>query len=137
MTTEEMNAFLDGPYVGAFSLTRADGSPAVAPVWYRWDGRAITFFTDPSVWWVQRVQQEPRVAFTVFEHGSPERAVYVRGVAETRHDSVDALMPWLAPVVARYRGEERAVETVRSYDNGDGKVLITIMPTSIRGVTNG
>lgn len=136
MTTEEIDEFLNEPLIGAIGLLRADGSPAIAPVWYRWDGETITVWGDTTTWWFKRIAADPRVAFSVFEHERPYRAVYIRGTATVRHGSIEELMPIVEPITARYVAEGTAAETVRSYDNGDGKMLVTITPTSVKGIVN-
>lgn len=136
MTREEIDAFLALPWIGALAVTRKDGSPSVMPVWYRWNGSVITIWTDPSVWWLKRIAIDPRVAFSVFEHVAPMRAIYIRGTATTRAGSVDELMDDLRAVTERYVPAGTADDIIRSYDNGQGKVLVTITPEHLLGRVN-
>ena len=137
MTPEEINAFLDLPLTGAIATLRADGSPAVVPVWYRWTGTEIKVWTDSSVPWVNRLKDEPRVALTVFEHGIPSRAVYIRGTATVIQAPMADLESDIRPVTARYVEPEKLDATLVEYDGGRDKAVVTITPDHMRGVVNG
>jgi len=137
MTPEEINAFLDLPLTGAIATLRDDGSPHVVPVWYRWDGAVITVWADATSPWVKRVRDQPRVAFTVFEHGIPSRAVYIRGTATVVQGPLKEFEAAIRPVTARYVAAEKLEETLREYDGGNDKAVVTITPEFLRGVVNG
>ena len=130
MDDHERDAFLAGPYVGALSLARADGSPLVLPIWYRWDGTA------PAFPWVARLPSEPRVAFAVFEHAVPFRAVSIRGMAAIRTGTFAELRDEAHAIVARYIDPAAVDRTVDSYDRGTPKAIVTIVPSSIRALVN-
>ena len=129
-------SFLAGPFVGVLSLVRADGSPRALPVWYRWDGERVLVWTDRRFPWVARLLEDPRVAFAVFEHEPPFRAVYIDGAASVREGSVAALREDIRGIVARYRTPDDVERTIDAYDHGDLKAIVTITPTSIRAKTN-
>jgi PPOX class probable F420-dependent enzyme len=85
MGPDEINAFLDQEnpaLVGVVGTTRADGSPHVVPVWYRWDGHAVLVWTDEARLWVRNLRRDPRIAFSVQETKPPFGAITVRGQAE-------------------------------------------------------
>jgi nitroimidazol reductase NimA-like FMN-containing flavoprotein (pyridoxamine 5'-phosphate oxidase superfamily) len=132
----ERDAFLAGPYVGALSLARADGSPLVLPIWYRWDGTAVRLWTAPAFPWVARLPSEPRVAFAVFEHAVPFRAVSIRGMAAIRTGTFAELRDEAHAIVARYIDPAAVDRTVDSYDRGTPKAIVTIVPSSIRALVN-
>jgi PPOX class probable F420-dependent enzyme len=136
MTPEEIDAFLNLRMVGALATIRADGSPGVLPIWYRWDGSAITLWSDPNFAWVRRIREEPRVAFTVFEHDLPRRAVYIRGTATVREGTMTELEEEIRAITARYVPADRLDDEVQSYDRGGTKVIVTITPTFLTGAYN-
>jgi nitroimidazol reductase NimA-like FMN-containing flavoprotein (pyridoxamine 5'-phosphate oxidase superfamily) len=136
MTQEEIDEFLNLRLVGALAILRDDGTPSVLPIWYRWDGTAIKLWSDPKFGWVRRLLDEPRVAFSVFEHDVPRRAVYIRGTATVREGSMAALDDDIRAITARYVDAERLDEEIRSYDSGRNKVIVTITPTWIKGAYN-
>lgn len=136
MTRDEVDAFLDLGLVGAIATLRADGSPWVVPIWYRWDGEAITVWSSPTMGWVKRLREEPRVAFSVYEHGVPSRAIYVRGTATVRDGTTEELFDELQAITTRYVDAERLDDFMQSYDRASPAVIITIIPTFIKGEVN-
>ncbi|CAA9560914.1 MAG: hypothetical protein AVDCRST_MAG49-2563 [uncultured Thermomicrobiales bacterium] len=136
MNEQERDRFLDQPLVGAIATVRADGAPAVVPVWYRWHAGTVLVWSEATFPWVRRLADEPRVALAVFEHTTPLRAVYVRGTATVRTGSLAELWDEIRPIVARYVPAEEVESTMASYDTGDAKAMVTITPTSIRAQAN-
>jgi PPOX class probable F420-dependent enzyme len=136
MTQEEIDEFLNLRFVGALATLRADGTPGVLPIWYRWDGTAVKLWSDPRFGWVKRLREEPRVAFSVFEHDVPRRAVYIRGTATVSEGSMAELDEEIRAITARYVDAERLDEEIRSYDSGRNKVIVTITPTWMKGAYN-
>ena len=136
MTPDQIDAFLDLRLVGALGTLRADGSPWVVPIWYRWDGSTIKVWSSPTMGWVKRLQDEPRVAFTAFEHEAPRRAVYLRGTATVAEGTMQELREDIRAVTARYVDADKVDDELRAYDGGNPKVVVTIAPTFIKGEFN-
>jgi PPOX class probable F420-dependent enzyme len=136
MSRDEIDAFLDRRLVGALGTLRADGSPWVVPIWYRWDRSTIKVWSSPTMGWVKRLQDEPRVAFTVFEHEAPRGAVYIRGTATVREGMMEVLREDIRAVTARYVDADKVDDELRAYDGGNPKVVVTITPTFIKGEFN-
>jgi PPOX class probable F420-dependent enzyme len=93
MGPDEINAFLDREnpaLVGVVGTTRADGSPHVVPVWYRWDGHDVRVWTHEERLWVRNLRRDPRIAFSVQEARPPYGAVTIRGRAELSTGGADA-----------------------------------------------
>jgi nitroimidazol reductase NimA-like FMN-containing flavoprotein (pyridoxamine 5'-phosphate oxidase superfamily) len=122
--------------IGALAVAGAGGAPLILPIWYWWDGEAVHLWSDPVFAWVRRVRTEPRVAFTVFEHEPPGRAVYLRGTATVREGSLTALRDEIRAIVARYHAPNDVERTIDSYDRGTPKAIVTIRPSSIRALVN-
>ena len=93
MSPDEITAFLDQEnpaLVGVAGTTRADGSPHVVPVWYRWDGSDVRVWTHEERLWVRNLRRDPRIAFSVQETSPPYGAVTMRGQAELTTGGADA-----------------------------------------------
>jgi PPOX class probable F420-dependent enzyme len=93
MDPEEISAFLDQEdpaLVGVAGTTRADGSPHIVPVWYRWDRQVVRVWTHDERLWVRNLRRDPRIAFSVQETTPPYGAVTMRGRAEISTGSADA-----------------------------------------------
>lgn len=131
-----IDEFLALPLVGALATLRGNGAPNVIPVWYHWNGSVITVWTDPNFGWVRALRGDPRVAFTVFEHRSPSRAVYIRGHATVVEGTMAELDAEIRAITARYVPADRLDEEIRSYDRGGTKAVITIVPSTLRAATN-
>ncbi len=136
MTFEEIDAFLRLPWVGAIAVGDCEGGPRVVPVWYHWDGRSITIWSDPTFPWVRQLAIEPRVAFTAFEHDPPGRAVYASGTVSVARGTIGALREDIRRIASRYVAPVLLDETIGSYDRGGEKVLITLTPERLRGAVN-
>lgn len=136
MTRDEIDAFLGRPLVGALATLRADGTPWIVPIWYRWDGDAITVWSSPAMGWVKRLREEPRVAFAVYEHEAPRGAVYLRGTAAIEDGTMQDLHEEIRAVTARYVAAGQLEEALRTYDGGRPKVVVTIAPAFIKGEYN-
>ena len=136
MDDHDIEQFLAEPFVGVLSLIRANGSPRALPVWYRWDGEHVVVWTDRRFPWVERLVVDPRVAFAVFEHEPPFRAVYIDWVRARARRLLAALRDGIRSIVARYRDPDDVERTIDAYDHGDLKAIVTITPTSVRGKAN-
>ncbi|MBA2755142.1 MAG: pyridoxamine 5'-phosphate oxidase family protein [Chloroflexota bacterium] len=44
---------------------RDDGRPHTVPVWFDWDGEAVTIFTKPGYQKVKNIRQDPRVVVSL------------------------------------------------------------------------
>jgi PPOX class probable F420-dependent enzyme len=56
MTGEERDAFLSAPRYAILTTLRGDGSPVSVPVWFDWDGRAVSMFTHIVTAKLRRIQ---------------------------------------------------------------------------------
>jgi len=56
---------LDGDQIVWLTSTRRDGRPHAVPVWFDWDGRAVTIFTEPDTQKVRKIRHDGRVLLTL------------------------------------------------------------------------
>jgi PPOX class probable F420-dependent enzyme len=92
MTPDEISSILDQaspPLLGVIATVRADGSPHAVPVWYSWDGHAVSIWTDHDRAWVRNLRRDPRVAFTAQQALPPYGAVIMRGRVEISASGAD------------------------------------------------
>jgi PPOX class probable F420-dependent enzyme len=75
------------------AVTRADGSPRVAPVWTDLDGDDIVFMTSPDTVKGKAILRDGRVALCWDDERPPFSFVTVRGTAMTSTDP-DELLAW-------------------------------------------
>lgn len=110
--------------------------PSARSVWHRWDGERIVVWTDPLFGWVRALADDGRVVFVVQEHVAPARVVTIRGTATVDVGSIPELRHEIEPIVHRYIVEAAIETTIAGYDRGSQKAIVSIRPTSIRGVAN-
>ena len=129
---EEISAFLDQrnpALVGVAGTVRADGSPHVVPVWYRWDGDAVRLWTHEERLWVRNLRRDPRIAFSVQETEPPYGAVTMRGRAEICTASADA-EDEIRRITRRYLSENEVEGYVTAWSHL--RTIVCIHPAAIR-----
>jgi PPOX class probable F420-dependent enzyme len=91
------------------AVTRADGSPHVAPVWVDLDGDEIVFMTSAETVKGRSILRDGRVSLCFDDERPPFSFVTVSGTATTSTDP-DELLAWGTRIAGRYMGEDRAEE---------------------------
>src|SRR4051812_16432272 len=89
MTDAEVQAFLMGnpPHTGKIGMTRKDGSPHVAPIWYVVDDAGdVLFNTGADTLKGRILRRDPRVALCVDDERPPFSFVILRGTVELIDD---------------------------------------------------
>jgi len=132
MGPEEISAFLDQrnpALVGVAGTSRADGSPHVVPVWYRWDGDAVRVWTHEERLWVRNLRRDPRIAFSVQETKPPYGAVTMRGRAEIRTGGADA-EDEIWRITRRYLSENEVEGYVTAWSHL--RTIVCIHPAAVR-----
>ncbi len=109
MQPNELEAFLGQTFptpLGVVGTSRRDGSPNVTPVWFRWDGEAVTIWTTDTRAWVRNVLRDPRVAFSVQTFEAPYPAVVIRGLASVTSGNGPAILDEIRAISRRYVSSE-------------------------------
>ncbi|MEM8905110.1 MAG: PPOX class F420-dependent oxidoreductase [Actinomycetota bacterium] len=77
---------LIAPNTAVFTTLLADGSPNSSPVWFWFDGEAVTISTLTERTKHRSVQRDPRVSLTVVDPDRPLRYLEIRGTVEITED---------------------------------------------------
>ncbi len=88
MSTEEARAYLESGHTGILSTIRADGSPALAPLWFVVLDDSVFIRTLARSHKVAHMRRDPRVSFMV-ESGvawAELRAIVIHGFARFEED---------------------------------------------------
>ena len=128
LTAAETRAFLrEGTRTAKVAITRRDGSPLVAPVWFAVDDDdSIVFNTHTDTAKARNLRRDGRVALCVDDQTPPFASVQVYGRAELSADA-DEVRRWATIIGGRYMGADRAEEFGRR-NGGPGELLVRIRP---------
>lgn len=127
MSEAEVRAFLssDPPHTGKLAVTRRDGSPHVAPVWFALDDDgAIVFNTGAETLKGRCLRRDPRAAMCVDDERPPFSFVVVRGTVELI-DDLSQIRRWAAIIGGRYMGADQA-EAYGERNSIPGELLVRL-----------
>ena len=129
MTTAEREAFLDEipARTAVLAVTRKDGRPIGAPIWYVRDGDELVFTTWAESLKGRALRRDPRVALTVQEPLPPFSYVIAEGEARWSED-LDDLLHWARVIAGRYMGPGLA-EQYGKRNAVPGELLVRVRPT--------
>ena len=119
------------PYIATLATVRLDGSPHVAPIWYRYEDGEFRILTERSSVKARNVARDPRVELCIDDRArAPFHTVIVHGRATIDAYPGDA---WRLALAEHYLGAEGGRAYVSSTPASDGEVLIRIKPLRLTG----
>jgi PPOX class probable F420-dependent enzyme len=121
--------FVEKPRIGRLATIRADGTPHIAPIWYRYEDGAFLVLTDAASVKHRNIQRDARVELCIDDHVAPYHTVIVRGRAESLPSRG---AEWRLALAVHYLGEENGLRYVENTPAGD-EVLIRIVPERVTG----
>ena len=89
------------------AVTRADGSPHVAPIWVDLDGDDVVFMTSADTIKGKAIRRDGRVALCWDDERPPFSFVTLTGTTTTSTDP-DDLLRWGTRIARRYMGDDHA-----------------------------
>lgn len=130
MTPEQIDEYLSRPMIADLATVNPDGSPHVAPVWFRWDGEVVKVFTQTTAVKVRNIRHDVRVAVSVATQEAPYGYVIVNGTAEISNDGIPDEVRAMA---IHYKGEVEGEIYIRQALQEMEFCLLTVTPTKIIG----
>lgn len=127
--SERQIRFVTRPRIARLASVRADGSPHVAPVWYRFEDGAFLILTDRGSQKHRNVERDPRVVLCIDDDRPPYHTVVVRGRAAVGEPPDES---WREAMAIHYLGEEAGRRYVRENPNPDN-VLLRIVAERVIG----
>jgi len=115
------------------AVTRADGSPHVAPVWVALDGDEIVFMTSADTIKGKSILRDGRVCLCFDDDRPPFDFVTVAGTTTTSTDPAE-LLEWGTRIGGRYMGADRAEEFGRR-NAVPPEMVVRVTPTRITAKT--
>jgi len=139
MSPEEVVAFMrHGTRTGKLAVTRKDGRPHIAPVWFDVDVATgeFVFVMGKESLKARCIRRDPRVAICVDTMEMPYDFARIDGVASISGFDEDpaAMLHWATETCRRYVGDERAEEFGHRNATGD-EVLVRVRPNNYVGAT--
>jgi PPOX class probable F420-dependent enzyme len=134
---EDLERFVAAPRIAVLSYVKRDGTPAQAPIWYRYhDGRfsMVTATTSPKAKALRRAR---RASITIQDEMPPYRAVIVEGDV-TLEDAplAGGTNGWLAMHYFGRLGGREYEKMTAAENQKTGLTLVTLDPTRVRGFDN-
>lgn len=135
--TADLERFVAAPRIAILSYVKRDGTPAQAPIWYRYqDGRfaMVTGRTSPKA---RALARTKRACLTIQDEMPPYRAVIVDGdVTITDAPLEGGITSWLATHYFGKLGGREYERMTLEENRKTGLSLITIEPVRVRGFDN-
>jgi PPOX class probable F420-dependent enzyme len=111
------------------AVSRADGSPHVAPVWVDLDGDQIVFMTSADSIKGKSILRDGRVALCFDDERPPFSFVTVSGTTTTSTDPTE-LLHWATRIAGRYMGDELAEQFGRR-NAVPPEMVVRVTPTNV------
>jgi len=115
------------------AVTRADGSPQVAPVWVDVDGEGagtqIVFMTSAETVKGRSIRRDGRFSLCVDDEHPPFSFVTINGTTTTSTDP-DELLEWATRIAGRYMGAELADQYGRR-NAVPPEMVVRVTPTKV------
>lgn len=106
------------------STTRADGRPHAVPVWFTWDGHALTFASDRSARKARNLEHQPWV---VVHAGDGDDTIILEGRTEVVGDAAELAQVNAARAAKYVDPRTGARDTILV----EGTVVYRLVPTHI------
>lgn len=129
MLDERQIRFVQKPRIGRLGTTRPDGSPHIAPVWYRYYDGDFLVLTDRGSQKHRNVMADDRVVLCIDDERPPYHTVLVRGRARVEPEPGPE---WRLALAIHYLGEAGGHRYIEQSGNSDG-VLLRIVQESASG----
>jgi PPOX class probable F420-dependent enzyme len=127
---ERQQRFVAKPRIATLATVRADGSPHITPVWFRYEDGEFVVSVDHGSVKHRNVERDPRVELCIDDRERPPfHTVIVRGRASV---AGPPSKEWRLALAVHYLGEENGRRYVETSENPDG-VLLRIKPEKIAG----
>ncbi|MEX2224941.1 MAG: PPOX class F420-dependent oxidoreductase [Dehalococcoidia bacterium] len=127
---ERQLRFVAKARIATLATVRAEGSPHITPVWYRYEDGDFVVSVDRGSVKHRNVARDPRVELCIDDRERPPfHTVIVRGRASVEGTPSAA---WRRALAVHYLGEERGRRYIEMSDAPDS-VLLRIKPEKIVG----
>ena len=133
----KLEPFVSAPRIAVLSYVKRDGTPAQAPIWYRYDDGRFFMVTAKGSPKAKALARAGRASLAIQDDMPPYRAVIVDGEVTLSDVAVEGgVNHWLATrYFGRIGGSEYEKMTAEANHKG-GLSLIRFEPLGVRGFDN-
>ena len=132
--TVELERFVAVPRIATLAYTKRDNTPAMAPIWYRYEDGRFVMLTSRRSAKAKALARVGQVCLSIKDDTPPYRAVVIDGTVTVTDEPPDTeLNPWLAThYFGRIGAAEFLKQSAEEYGTA-GLTRIAIDPTRVRG----
>ncbi len=127
--TDRQLKFVSQPRIGRLGTTNRDGTPHIAPVWYKFEDGVFRVLTERGSQKHKNIERDPRAAFCIDDERPPYHTVLVsaRVVVEEApgHD-------WRVALAISYLGEENGKRYIAENMHAND-IMLRIVPEKVSG----
>jgi PPOX class probable F420-dependent enzyme len=116
----------DPALLAVIATVSSGGNPHAVPVWFRWDGEAVTVWTGWDRQWVRNLARGPRVAVSVALDRDPFPGVLLRGTAAVQDAPTDRIHAEITAITRRYVAADGVEDYIAAWP--DLGVIVRIVP---------
>ncbi len=128
MLSEQQIRFVEKPRIGRLGTTMRNGSPHVAPIWYRFDEGAFLILTERGSQKHKNVEHDDRVTLCIDDERPPYHTVIVRGRAAVEEAPG---REWREVMAIHYLGEDAGRRYVAESDNPNNIMLRIVLDSVV------
>lgn len=134
---QDLERFVAAPRIAVLAYAKRDGSPAQAPIWYRYSNGRFLMLTSRLAPKAKALARDGRACLTIQDDMPPYRAVIVDGnvtVSDATQD--DDINRWLATHYFGRLGGREYEKMTEEENRRSGLALLTLEPQRVRGFDN-
>ena len=119
---------IKGKYLADLVTLMPDGSPHIAPVWYKYDGEKYLILSEFKTVKVNNIKKDNRVAILISKTDPPYSYVMLKGHAKISDCNYDDLLMELS---IKYLGERDGEKYGNEIKKNSEFILITFTPNKV------
>lgn len=127
--SERQLRFLERARIGRLGTVLRDGSPHIAPIWYRFDGAMFLVLTERGSQKHKNIERDGRVTLCIDDEMPPYHTVLVRGRA-TVEDAPGK--EWREEMAIAYLGDEGGKRYIAE-NMHENNIMLRIAPEHVSG----
>ena len=126
--SKSAESLVKGKYLADLVTLMPDGSPHIAPVWYKYDGENYLILSEPKTVKVRNIEHDNRVAILISKTDPPYSYVMFNGHAKISDCKYEELLMELS---IKYLGEIAGGKYANEIKQTSKFILITFTPQKV------